>query len=923
MNRLSVFASRIAAVFSRRRLDQEFDQEVEAHLAMLAADNERRGMSPQDARDAARRSFGAVAQIKEEQRERRGVPQIDTLFQDLRYGFRNLLRTPTFTLIAILTLALGIGVNTTLFTTFNAIALKPLPVRDAGEVRRVERWFESGAQGDIQFAFSYPEYVYLRDHSRELTTLIAMSWPFRAFAALNQGDTEQLRGQLVSEEYFRDFGVAPVLGRTFLPEEHKTPGTNPSIVLSYPFWKRRFLADPRILGASLKLNGTTFNIVGVAPQEFTGTGEPPITPDFWAPLMMQAALVAGQNWMDQPAIQRLQILARPKPHGDIRTAEAETATLVQQIDQTLFVQTGFSPTGRVGVTSVRERTVAITLPHATYFGNTEDIRFRVFVLVLMLVVGMVLAIACANLANMLLARAASRQREIGVRLAMGAGRGRLIRQLLTESTLLALVGGAAGLLFSVWAGKLLWALIQHALQGPMGGGAPLTVSLDPDFRVFAYALAISLITGFAFGLAPALRASKLDLTSALKEEGVSFGARMSRSRLRSLLVGSQVAASMILLIAAGLLVRGLVRVPGVDPGFETHSTFWLFFDAGPDPAKGAALQRRVIERLETLPEVAHAAIAGTVPYAGTWTPPIKTLDPQAETLRTLGARVGAGYFETLGIPLERGRGFTPLEIQNATPVAVISANAARQLWPNQEPVGRRLKLDLNFRNQWKEFEVIGVARSVRSAHLSRVDPMMVYVPVDPNVPEHTVLRITGDPQNAQARVRAAMQSIDPGLMAGLALVSTADGPMQLEQVLAEAYTTFAAALAGLALLLASAGIYGVMSYLVSQRVRDIGVMMALGADAGRVLRSVLRQGLWPVLIGSAIGLAGGAAVSILLHSMLSFPGNADLLFGVNTLDPVTFLGLPCLFALIAFGASAIPVRRALKVDPMIALRYDG
>src|SRR5258708_163378 len=324
--------------------------------------------------------------------------------------------------VKVRTCAVGIGATTTLFTGYNAIAHKPLPVRDAGEVRRMERWFESGAQGDIQFAFSYPEYVYLRDHSRELTTLIAVSWPFRAFAALNQGDTEQLRGQLVSEEYFRDFGVAPILGRAFLPEEHTTPGARPSIVLSYPLWKRRFLADPRILGASLKLNDTTFNIVGVAPQEFTGTGEPPSPPAFWAPLMMQGALVAGQNWLDQPAIQQLQILARPKPRGDIRTAEAETATLVQQIDQTLFVQTGYSQTAHVGATSSRDRTVAITLPHATYFGNTEDLRFRVFVLVLMLVVGMVLAIACANLANMLLARAASRQREIGVRPASGAGR---------------------------------------------------------------------------------------------------------------------------------------------------------------------------------------------------------------------------------------------------------------------------------------------------------------------------------------------------------------------------------------------------------------------------------------------------------------------------------------------------------------------
>src|SRR5258708_6570970 len=422
MRRLHVLFSRIRGFFTGGGQAREFDEEVEAHLALLAEDFERRGMPAGEARDAARRSFGAVTQIKEENRERRGLPQLDTILKDLRYGFRNLLRTPTFTLVAVLTLALGIGVNTTLFTAFNAIALKPLPVRDAGEVRRMERWFESGAQGDIQFAFSYPEYVYLRDHSRELTTLIAVSWPFRAFAALNQGDTEQLRGQLVSEEYFRDFGVAPILGRAFLPEEHTTPGARPSIVLSYPLWKRRFLADPRILGASLKLNDTTFNIVGVAPQEFTGTGEPPSPPAFWAPLMMQGALVAGQNWLDQPAIQQLQILARPKPPGDVRPSEAETATLAQHIDQAVFVQTGYSQTAHVGATSSRDRTVAITLPHATYFGNTEDLRFRVFVLVLMLVVGMVLAIACANLANMLLARAASRQREIGVRPASGAGR---------------------------------------------------------------------------------------------------------------------------------------------------------------------------------------------------------------------------------------------------------------------------------------------------------------------------------------------------------------------------------------------------------------------------------------------------------------------------------------------------------------------
>jgi predicted permease len=885
---LRIFISRIRGLLSSHELDQDFDQEVQAHLAILIEENLGRGMTPGEARDAAHRRLGGVTQLKESQRERRGVPQVETFFKDLRYASRMLLKNPGFTLVATVTLALGIGVNTTLFTAFNAVALKPLPVRNSETVVRVERWFESGSHGDGQYAFSYPEYQYVDEHNRVFSSLVAVSWPIRLPVILPASPPEPAHGQLVSPNYFSDFGVDAVLGRTFLPEETRAP----VMVLSYPFWQRRFHGSPQALGTIVKVNDIAFTVVGVAPEEYIGTGVPPSVPDFWAPILMQAQLEPGHNWLDNPTEHAVQMLGRPKPGVILKQAQAELNVLERQFEQ---------------AHPERDKTLTITLQAARFFGNTDDIRFQAFVVLMMAVVGLVLLIACANLANMLLARSASRQKELSVRLALGASRGRLIQQLLTESTLLAILGGSAGLLFSIWASKLLWVVIQQGLEGPFGPGPALVASLSPDVRVFSYTLLLSLITGIVFGLSPALRFSKPGFVA------------LNRSRLRSLLVAGQIAGSLVLLITAGLLVRGLVRSQTTDTGFETKTTFAVSLDYGSDPAKRVALQRRVLERLEFLPEVRGITAVDSVPLTGTWTPPV-TADRFSGS--TLANRVDSAYFATLGIPIERGRTFTQTEIDRSAPVAIVSAAAALQIWPDQNPLGRRLKLDMNFRGKWSEFEVVGIAKDVRSAHLSRPDPMYVYLPVVPSALHNILLRTQGDPKMALAAVRTALEPMDRNFPSSLGTVSLEDGPLHVEKLQAQVWAMCAIALAVLALVLAGVGIYGVMSYLVSQRVKEIGISMALGATAGDVLKSVIRQGLQPVFVGTIFGLAGAAGVSSILHATLIFPGSTDMLFGVGMFDPLTFIGLSFFLAIVALLASAIPARRALRVDPMVALRCE-
>jgi len=903
----SLFLRARALVF-RNRVEQELDEEFDFHIEMQTRKNRALGMDSEQARRSARVQFGANAgAVKEYCRDVLSIVWLEQLWQDLQHACRGLARSPGFTLLAIIALALGIGVNTTLFSTYNAVALKPLPVADPDHVVRFERWVESRGLGNFQYAFSYPEYVYCRDHSDQFASLVAASWVFSSAVSVpGSGATEQRTGQLVTANYFQDLGIPLRMGRGFLPQEERTAGGNPVVVISYRFWQRGFSGDPGVLGRSIKLNATAFTIIGVTPEEFMGTTVDVVVPDFSAPVSMQAQLVPGDDWLHRPEQQQFQIFARLKPSADRSTAQAQADLLVRQFAATY---------------TERDRTVAVTLQRTTYFPNTDDIRFRALVAAVMLMVGLVLLVACANVGNMLLARSAARQREISTRLALGAGRLRVVRQLLSESILLALLGGCAGLLLSLWTTKLLSLALQR--NAMLIGGDFSAVNLAPDGRVLAYVIAVSLASGIFFGLSPALQFTRRDLTAALKDNTASLG-RLSGSKLRSFLVAAQVAVSVLLLAIAGLLARGLIRSQAAEPGFETHSVFTVvddFAGRGSDPAKGVTRQKRLLEKLRERPEFAAVAL-GSSPFGGTWTPPMIAGNVRG---RTLASYASDGYFETLEIPLLRGRVFTSQDAEGGAHAAILSESTAHHFWPDEDPLGKNFALDMDFRGKLEEFEVVGIVKDVRFANLTRLDPAHIYLPAGATEKgsfAELLVRAQSDRQRALAAVETTVAAFDQVLLPGLRLSNLDEGVVRVQRDLSQVFATMAAILALLALALAGVGIYGVIAYLVSQRTKEIGVRMALGASTAAVWKGVLFQGLRPVLTGMLLGVAAAAGLSALLHQTLIFPGSMDFLYGIPFYDPVTFASLVCFVLAVAALASAVPARRALRVDPVVALRYE-
>lgn len=906
--------AKVQNLLRSRSADAEVEREIATHVALLEEEYERRGMSRNEARAAARRTLGGVEQVKQAHRDQRSIPWLEQTRQDIRHACRTFARNPGFALVAVVTLAAGIGVNTTLFSAYDAVALKPLPVADPSRVVRLERWFVHGWRGDMQYAFSWPEYLYTREHQGVFSNLVATSWPVKVLAIL-PGDKDEtqpraLQGQMVSGNYFQSFGVGATLGRTIGPDEDRAPGANPVIVLSYVFWQRAFRGDSRVLGAVIKLNGAPFTVIGVAPQEFTGTELLPQVPDFWAPATMQAQLVPGQDWLRRPADYRFQILAHLKADVASKQAETETAALIRQFSTTYVT---------------REPTSAVTLQHTAFFGNTEDPRFKAGVAALMLVVAMVLFVACANVANMLLARGATRHREISLRLALGASRARVMRQLITESVLLSLAGGVAGLALSILAGRLLQIAVAQMLTSQLGSDFAFSLKLNPDARVLVYALALSVLAGVVFGLSPALQFTKPELATSLRDESTSFGHRMRRSHLRSVLIGGQVAVSMLLLTCSGLLVRAVIKSQAADPGYETRRVFLLLGDYGSNGATSVERFRRLVSRLQDVPELASVAY-GRGPMMGTWTPPIvvnKSGAPQGvDRGRTLASYASRNYLNTLGIPLLRGRDFTRQESDSGAHVAIISQAASRLFWPGQDPLGRHFQLDLRFDRKLTDFEVVGVAKDVRLSSLTRVDPSRVYLAPDPTSTYPILLNVGTDQQAALPAVWKAVSGFDANLLPELSLWNLEAMLVRPQRTLARVMAMFAGGLALLAVLLAGVGIYGVMAYVVSQRTQEIGIQMALGARSSHVLRSICLWGLKPVIAGMLVGLGCGAAVSAVLHSTLSSPASADFLYGVRFYDPWTFAGITIFLVGVSVLASLVPALRAVKVDPIVALRYE-
>jgi len=913
----------IKHLFLRRRLYGDLSEEIREHLEEKIEELVAGGMSRKEATYAARRAFGNVTLTEENSRDVWRWAAIEDFFMDVRYGLRMLAKSPIFTVVAVLTLGFGIGLNTTLFSVVNAVALKPVPVRDSGRIVRLERWFANNLHGDSQYAFSYGEFRYFAEQNKVFSSLIATSFPLRVTASLPLdpaaarvaktliGPPENATVQMVSANYFAELGAAPTLGRGFRPDEGEVASAEPVAVLSYPYWQTRFGSDPLILGKILKINDTAFTVIGVAPREFVGTGNPPVMADFYAPLTMQAQVLPGQDWLNQPLDYEIQLLGYLAPTAAMKQADADMSVLEQH-----FAQEHPNPDNK---------TTTITVQRATFFGNTEDWRFHAIVTLLMVIVGMVLVIACANLANMLLAKASGRQSEVAVRLALGASRARLVRQLLTETMLLAVIGGGAGVLFSLWGTRALWlAAGQFA-----GSHSAFVTQTPPDGRVFCYTLLLSVCTGVLFGLSPALQSSRLDLTTSLKDAGTAFGQRLDRSRLRGLLVAGQIAISTLFLIVAGLLARGLVRSQTVGLGFEARTVYPLPLLYNNDPASNNAMRQREIERLEALADIQKVALVDFIPLRGTWTTEVETLEtkavPGSKPWSVLARHISPAYFDALGIPIVRGRNFTRDETQSGAPLAIVSTAMARQSWPEDDPLGKKIKVLTSWtKREWSVFEVVGVAGDVRSANISRLDPAFVYLPTSlANLKDYSaLLRISGDPREAMGAIRSMLEQLDGRLRPAFSVLSLEDSEVKAQTLMARTFTLSAMFLAGVALILASIGVYGVMAFLVSQREKEVGIHMALGATRRDVLLLMLRQGIRPVIFGGLLGIVGALSVSGFMRALLVFPGSVDVLYGARWFDPLTFVGLSILLVSIALLACYIPARRATQVDPLVALRHE-
>jgi predicted permease len=846
---------------------------------------------------------------------------MNSFWQDLRYGVRMLWKKPGFTFVAIMTLSLGIGVNTALFSVFDAFVLRPLPVKDPGSLVNFEG---ANARGEGQRLFSYLDYLDYRNQAGSLSDVVAWN-KVRATlgeAPPNQGDAdfaegyEYLFGQIVSGNYFGALGAEMTLGRAFLPGDDLRPDEHP-VVLSHGCWQRRFQSDALIVGQTISLQGRPFTVVGVTAREFVGTT--PDAPSFWVPLMTRDQLIqAGgwghKQWLIDRNLNVFTLLGRLKP--GVTRAQAETEM------QLITSRLGESYPGEGRKTNVSLESAG------TFSGLNEDIMS--LVMPLLVGFGLVLMIACANVANLLLARAAGRQREIGVRLALGASRLRIVRQLVTESLLLALAGGVVGLLLAVWTLGALYPIVLSSVPLPEGLAAGISLNLAPDWRVFGFTLLLAAIAGVGAGLAPALQASKPELIRALKDEGSTFGQHLSQSRLRSALVVAQVAVCMALLVCAGLLIRNVQRVRTIDTGMTTKNVFSVAVGLKKDATEKKAgsrepeLRRQLADRLRATPGVVAVSEAQQQPLSGSMGNTAVTL-PEQPSGRPFESRfnfVSSEYFETLALTLVRGRPFSAMEASAGAPVIVISEATARRYWPGADPLGKRISIAATASQpdnvpamtqiNYRQYEVIGVARDARSRWVWEKDETLLYMPLKPGSlsSQYLLVRTEADPAQVMNAVRGMALTLDPLLRTSVRRIEES---FAFQMAPFRAVAWISGVLGLLAVLLAAVGLYGVMSFVVTQRTREIGIRVALGAQPAYVVRMFLLQGLQLTAIGIACGVAGGALISRLL---------AAVLIDISPFDPIAFSIVAALLTTVAALAIFIPARRATKVDPMVALRYE-
>ncbi|MFP5260646.1 MAG: ABC transporter permease [Blastocatellia bacterium] len=863
------------------RVEREFSEEIEAYLEMLVEAKVAEGAEAGEARRAALIEIGGVEQVKERVREVRMGYFLETMWQDFRYGLRVLVKSPVFTTVAVLSLALGIGANTAIFSVVNGLLLRPLPYPDSERIVAV--WHtppQESFPGMNRFSVSPANYLDWKEQSSAFEQMAI--YQYAGFSLSAGGDPVAVTGAAVSSDFFPVLRSNASQGRTFLPEEEQ-PGRDQVVVISHGLWQRAFGAIPNLIGQSLTLNSRSFTVVGIMPAGF----EFPSEAELWVPLAWDDAERQTRSIHDYLVIARL------KQGVSLSQARAEMGTISGRLEQQYPEEDkGWG---------------AVVIP------LQEDLigDVRPALLVLFSAVGFVLLIACANVANLMLARGANRRKEIAIRIALGAPRARIVRQLLSESVLLAVAGGLLGLLLAGWGGHLLVQLSS--------GSLPNHGEIGLDKWALGFTLLVSFGAGIAAGIAPAFQFAAADTSETLKQGTGRTGGSSAKQRTRKALVICEVALSLILLIGAGLMIRSFWKLQRVDPGFNISNTLTMSVGLSPikysDGRQQAAFFDRVLEQVAAIPGVVSAGATTTLPLAGGGSTQPFTIEGRpgpavAEQPMAQTRYISPDYFRAMGIPLRQGRFFTDQDRENAVPVIIISETMARRFWPGEDPIGKRLTPSFHLKQGPRE--IVGVVGDVKSG-LDADESAMMYMSYKqaPRPYMTFVARTASDPQNFIQPISKAIYAVDKEQ--ALTNVGT------MEQVLAASLSgrrfnmTLLIAFAVLALTLAAVGVYGVMNYAVTLRRRELGIRLALGAQAADVLRLVLGEGLTLTLTGVGAGLVGAYGLTHLM---------ASLLYGVTVTDSLTFVSVPGVLMAVGLLASYLPARRATKVDPMIALRYE-